>query len=225
MSGKNPEYRSPGSDSDTSTDNETDSESTQDEEDLRRKRSYDQFETRKEKGLKSGGAYSDVSKVFIARKGVLEVNHVIPVASYRETPFRNVRYRRMPCIIMRYCDHRDLHSTMQRWYRDSLQSFLQDGSFFQALRIEIISMWENHLLAEYENDFDQMLKYCLEAVIPNVPRRAGVRPGRLISSEEYDELRSLYQSMRDDPNPNVSRARERLFEKYLPQLDVEPGKK
>lgn len=186
-----------------------------DDEQLRREtKIYEKYLTRKENDLLSGGSYRDVCGVFTPRKGVLEVNHIVPKASYKKTPFAKINIALMPSIIMKYCDHRYLQSTINNTYRNGIKSRLGDGDFSNCLTLEIICLWENHFLDEYEYDFELMLRYCRDENIPNAPERVEVEPGRLVNSKEYDQLLKLYKDLIEQPNLKQSTAMEKLDEKY-----------
>ncbi|CAF3824772.1 unnamed protein product [Adineta steineri] len=59
----------------------------------------------------TAGSYGSLDRQWRGRKGIYEINHLPPKASYRDTPYQDISIYHMPAIAMLIEDHRAIPST------------------------------------------------------------------------------------------------------------------
>lgn len=155
--------------------------------------------------MKFGGAYEEISNQFPNGEGFVVLNLVPSEICYKNTPYSVIAKSRIPAIIMLDRDYRGLQKLRfnveneikiekkkksSKAYCKMQQELLKKGEFWMALKneiAEIVSVSKFYELnvqdfANYTTPIVQMLQYCKDESIPDVPN------GHLINSEQYSHI-------------------------------------
>ncbi|CAF0927919.1 unnamed protein product [Rotaria sordida] len=90
------------------------------------------------------GKYGALDKKLRGRKGILEINHVPSIDSYKGTSYEDIAKYSMPAIAMRIEDHKAFVSTgwsyESQHYRKQISQYMQNNDMYNALRIELCNV-------------------------------------------------------------------------------------
>lgn len=148
----------------------------------------------------TGGSYQEVRndmKHLNRTYGVVEVNHMPPNASYRNTPYDKIPYDRKPAISMFTRHHRNLPSTHSKECTNYLRESL-NRSFYHAFVSEMAILWLHKLVPECMYSVTCAIKYCYSEDIeeaPEIAGRAEDEKRKLITYDEYLKLKTILEEM------------------------------
>lgn len=148
---------------------------------------------------KFGGSYEEVRNQFPNGESFVAVNLVPSEICYKDTPYSAISKSQIPAIVMLDRDYRGLQKLrfsagskikIEKTYCKVQQELMEKGEFWMALRNEVAEIlvvskfYELNAqdFANYTMPIIQMLQYCKDASIPDVPN------GHLISSEQYSNI-------------------------------------
>jgi len=120
-----------------------------------------------------------------------EINHVPPKASYKGTPYDNIKINDMPAIVMFKEDHRNMSSTgsahLARKHHLQIHNCLKEGDMYNAIRLELIDTVKINPDRSYEKHVCNYIEYIATTPIKDAPLNIE-GTATLITRQQADNL-------------------------------------
>ncbi|CAF1311982.1 unnamed protein product [Didymodactylos carnosus] len=144
----------------------------------------------------AAGRYGHLDRRWRGRKGIYEINHIPPKASYRDTPYRDISINHMPAIAMFIEDHRGMSSTgssdLAFSHRSTVQECLRRGDMYSAMKLELSHTLTINPTRSYENAVLQYINYVGSTPVKGAPLNLDGTRSLLTRSQALQSQEELF---------------------------------